>query len=71
LTAFCEYVGATYITREKNENAKAGNLNESLSTVHNDFILILDTDHVPAKQFLKKTTGWFLKDEKIFLVQTP
>ena len=71
LMKFCDFVGAKYVTREKNENAKAGNLNESLSQMHNDFILILDTDHVPAKQFLKKTTGWFLKDEKIFLVQTP
>ena len=71
LMAFCDYVGARYLTREKNENAKAGNLNTALSSVHMDYILILDTDHVPAKQFLKKTTGWFLKDEKIFLVQTP
>ena len=71
LMKFCEFVGARYITREKNENAKAGNLNESLSKIDGDFILILDTDHVPAKQFLKKTTGWFLKDEKVFLVQTP
>jgi len=71
LMQFCEKVGVKYITRQKNENAKAGNLNAALSHVYNDFILILDTDHVPAKQFLKKTTGWFLKDEKIFLVQTP
>ena len=71
LTKFCEFTGAKYLTRAKNENAKAGNLNEALSSVHGDFILILDTDHVPAKQFLKKTTGWFLKDEKVFLVQTP
>ncbi len=71
LIKFCDFVGAKYVTREKNENAKAGNINESLSQMHNDFILILDTDHVPAKQFLKKTMGWFLKDEKIFLVQTP
>jgi len=71
LMKFCDFVGVKYLTREKNENAKAGNLNTALSSVHSDFILILDTDHVPAKQFLKKTTGWFLKDEKIFLVQTP
>ena len=71
LMKFCEYVGAHYITRAKNENAKAGNINEALSSVHSDLILILDTDHVPAKQFLQKTVGWFLKDEKIFLVQTP
>ncbi|MBU1657630.1 UDP-forming cellulose synthase catalytic subunit [bacterium] len=71
LRKFCDFVGATYITRERNENAKAGNLNHGLKSVKSELILILDTDHVPAKQFLKKTTGWFLKDEKIFLVQTP
>ena len=71
LMKFCDFVGVKYITRPKNLNAKAGNLNEALAHVNSDFILILDTDHVPAKQFLKKTTGWFLKDEKIFLVQTP
>jgi len=71
LQKFCKFCGATYLTREKNENAKAGNLNTALKSVHSELILILDTDHVPAKQFLKKTVGWFLKDEKIFLVQTP
>ncbi len=71
LQKFCKFVGATYVTREKNVSAKAGNLNSALSHANNDLILILDTDHVPAKQFLKRTTGWFLKDEKMFLVQTP
>lgn len=71
LQQFCAFCGATYLTREKNENAKAGNLNTALKSVNSDLILILDTDHVPAKQFLQRTTGWFLKDEKIFLVQTP
>ncbi len=71
LQKFCDFCGATYLTREKNESAKAGNLNTALDSVNNDLILILDTDHVPAKQFLKRTTGWFLKEEKMFLVQTP
>lgn len=71
LQDFCEFSSATYLTREKNLNAKAGNLNEALKHVHSDLILILDTDHVPAKQFLRKTVGWFLKDKKMFLVQTP
>ncbi len=71
LQKFCEYVGATYVTREKNISAKAGNLNSALKYAKNDLILILDTDHIPAKQFLQRTTGWFLKDEKMFLVQTP
>ena len=71
LQKFCDFCGATYLTREKNESAKAGNLNTALDSVNNDLILILDTDHVPAKQFLRRTTGWFLKEEKMFLVQTP
>ena len=71
LKAFCEKVGAIYLTREKNLSAKAGNLNSALSTANSDLLLILDTDHVPAKQFLQRSVGWFLKDEKMFLVQTP
>jgi cellulose synthase (UDP-forming) len=34
-------------------------------------ILMLDCDHVPARDFLKNTVGYFLRDEKLFLVQTP
>ncbi len=36
-----------------------------------DLILILDCDHVPTKDILKKTVAYFLEDEKLFLVQTP
>ncbi len=71
LQDFCRRSGAIYLTRAKNEHAKAGNLNSALSSVSGDLILILDCDHVPAKHFLQKTVGWFLKDEKMFLVQTP
>ncbi|MBN2894983.1 MAG: UDP-forming cellulose synthase catalytic subunit [Campylobacterales bacterium] len=71
LQDFCRRSGAVYLTRAKNEHAKAGNLNSALSSVHGDLILILDCDHVPAKHFLQQSVGWFLKDEKMFLVQTP
>ena len=71
LQAFCAEVGAIYLTRPKNENAKAGNLNAALRHIHGDLLLILDTDHIPARQFLQRTVGWFLKDKKMFLVQTP
>ncbi len=71
LQEFCEKAGAIYLTREKNENAKAGNINTALSSVTGELILMLDADHIPAPQFLQKTIGWFLKDEKMFLVQTP
>lgn len=71
LSAFCNRVGAKYITRAKNEHAKAGNLNNALNLTTGDLILILDTDHIPAQQFLRRTVGWFLKEPKMFLVQTP
>jgi hypothetical protein len=40
-------VGATYITRETNRSAKAGNLNHALQHTKGDFVLFLDCDHVP------------------------
>ena len=36
-----------------------------------DLILILDCDHVPTRDFLEKTVGFFLKDPNLFLLQTP
>ena len=36
-----------------------------------DLVLILDCDHVPTRDFLKNTVSPFMKDDKLFLVQTP
>ncbi|MCP3940008.1 MAG: glycosyltransferase [Desulfobacteraceae bacterium] len=36
-----------------------------------DLILVLDCDHVPARDFLEKTVGFFIDDSKLFLLQTP
>jgi cellulose synthase (UDP-forming) len=60
-----------YLTREKNEHAKAGNINEALKKTDGDLVLILDCDHVPTQDFLKNTVGFFVKNPKLFLVQTP
>jgi len=60
-----------YLTRERNLHAKAGNINEALKKTNGDLILILDCDHVPAKDFLKRAVGFFNKYPKLFLVQTP
>ena len=64
-------VGAEYLTRESNRGAKAGNLNHALSQSRGDLVLFLDCDHVPTVEILKETVGYFLADEKCFLVQTP
>lgn len=62
--------GAHYLARQKNNHAKAGNLNHALHLTQGKFILVLDCDHVPAADFIEKTLGFFLEDEKLFLVQT-
>jgi cellulose synthase (UDP-forming) len=62
--------GAHYLARQKNIHAKAGNLNDALPLTQGKFIVVLDCDHVPAADFIERTLGFFLEDEKLFLVQT-
>lgn len=64
-------LGVNYITRERNVKAKAGNMNHGIRHTKSDLILVLDCDHVPTRDILKNTVGWFLKDEKLAFVQTP
>nr|WP_298415928.1 UDP-forming cellulose synthase catalytic subunit [uncultured Halomonas sp.] len=68
---FAADVGVGYITRDDNNHAKAGNLNHALTVTQGDYIAIFDCDHVPQRSFLQMTMGWFLKDPKLGLIQTP
>jgi len=63
--------GAQYITREKNVHAKAGNINNALQFTSGELLVILDCDHIPTTDFISRLVGFFLKDPKLFLVQTP
>ncbi len=65
-----EELGVGYISRDKNEHAKAGNLNNALKYTDGDFIAVFDADHVPQPDFLDKVLGYFT-DEKVAFVQTP
>lgn len=49
---------------------KAGALQEGLKIAKGEFIAIFDADFVPYPDFLIKTIPFFLKDEKIGVVQT-
>jgi cellulose synthase (UDP-forming) len=71
LMALCTELGANYLTRARNEGAKAGNLNAGLARTDADLVVVFDADHVPTVDFLKKTVGHFLLDTDLFLVQTP
>ena len=69
--AFAEKVGCGYIARPVHDHAKAGNINWAMGITQGEFIAIFDCDHIPTRSFLQVTTGWFLKDEKLGLLQTP
>lgn len=64
-------LGIGYITRETNQQAKAGNINHALENSDGDLVLVLDCDHVPTRDILQNTAGHFIADPKLFLVQTP
>jgi len=71
LKELCTKIGAHYLTRARNINAKAGNINSGLEHSDGDIVMILDADHVPTSDFLLNTVGWMVKDQRMFLVQTP
>lgn len=78
LMALAEFLEVKYRTRDRNYSAKAGNINEALygiqdnqSNPKGDLVLILDCDHVPTRDILRNTVGYFMRDPKLFLAQTP
>tara|TARA_R110002126_G_scaffold72364_1_gene180897 strand:- start:61551 stop:63158 length:1608 start_codon:yes stop_codon:yes gene_type:complete len=48
--------------------AKAGKINEALKMTNEDYILVLDPDHIVFPNFLDQTLGFF-QDEKVGFVQ--
>lgn len=69
---FAASVGVEYIARPTHEHAKAGNINNALrTTCRSEFVSIFDCDHVPTRSFLQMTLGWFIKDPKLAMLQTP
>ncbi|MEO9340862.1 UDP-forming cellulose synthase catalytic subunit [Mesorhizobium sp. SB112] len=71
LKQLCEELDVFYLTRDRNEHAKAGNLNNGLAHSTGDLIAVFDADHAPARDFLRETVGYFDEDPRLFLVQTP
>src|ERR1700738_3686296 len=68
---FAEEAGIGYMTRDDNKHAKAGNINRALERLDSPFVCIFDCDHVPTRSFLQVTLGWFLRDSKLGMLQTP
>jgi cellulose synthase (UDP-forming) len=68
---FALEAGVGYITRTDNKGAKAGNINRALEKLRSPYVAIFDCDHVPTRSFLQVTVGWFLKDSRLGMLQTP
>lgn len=71
LMQLCRDLGVRYSTRPANEHAKAGNMSAALERLSGDLVVVFDADHVPSRDFLARTVGYFVEDPKLFLVQTP
>lgn len=53
-----------YLTREGNEHAKAGNLNHALSQTSSPYVVTLDADMIPMKNFLMESLPFFIENEQ-------
>ena len=69
--AFAESMGVGYIVRPDNNHAKAGNLNHALGKTDGELVAIFDCDHIPTRSFLTTAVGWFQRDPKCAMLQTP
>jgi len=70
LSLLAKTLGISYVKRKDRAFNKAGNLNNALSIIKEEFVAVFDADFVPKKTFLEKTLPLFVK-ESIALVQTP
>lgn len=68
---FCEELGVGYLTRSNNAHAKAGNINAALAVTQSEYVAIFDCDHIPTRSFLQICMGWFVRDPKLAMLQTP
>ena len=68
---FCEELGVGYLTRDNNAHAKAGNINAALAVTGSNYVAIFDCDHIPTRSFLQICMGWFIRDPKLAMLQTP
>ncbi|MGF1701304.1 UDP-forming cellulose synthase catalytic subunit [Photobacterium makurazakiensis] len=71
LKRLCQELGANYLSRTDNSQAKAGNINNAMKHSQGELILILDADHVPTHDFLVNTIGMFQQQPNLGFVQTP
>lgn len=68
LRALCEETGAVHLELIGFPGAKAGKINAALERTSEDFVLVLDPDHVPFPEILDRVLGYF-DDAEVGFVQ--
>ncbi len=66
--ALARDMGAVHLEIAGVPGAKAGKINRALEMTNEEFILVLDPDHIPFPEFLDRVLGYFA-DEKVGFVQ--
>jgi len=68
MRALAEEMGAVHLELLGIPGAKAGKINAALERTSEDFVVVLDPDHIPFPQFLDRVLGYF-EDEGVGFVQ--
>ena len=63
--AFAAQMNVRYITRENNEFFKAGNLNNGLRFVSEEFVIVVDADFALHPDFIRRTLPLFLRSRAL------
>ncbi|MCX5921599.1 MAG: glycosyltransferase [Candidatus Melainabacteria bacterium] len=71
MAQLAQHLGVEYIARAENLHAKAGNLNNALTLIKGDLVMVLDADHVPSRNTLRELTGYFQTNAQLAFIQTP
>ena len=66
--ALAKAMGAVHLELVGFPGAKAGKINEALKRTTEEFILVLDPDHIPFPEFLDRVLGYF-NDPEVGFVQ--
>lgn len=66
--ALAETTGAVHMELVGLPGAKAGKINAALKRTREDFVLVLDPDHIPFPEFLDRVLGYF-DDPRVGFVQ--
>ena len=67
LRALAQEMGAVHMELLDVPGAKAGKINAALARTSEEFVVVLDPDHIPFPEFLDRVLGYFADDSVAFV----